>query len=406
VDWQKARRRDTAVSLIGLGQVLGRLIPSVTEVEAVLVLNRRVFSYTRSLSEFEQRRRDAASRLGEWKIDALLVSSPANIRYLSGYSGSNGLILLAAKEAHFLTDPRYGLAATQQITCKVHVAKGPLIKAAAALVKSRKWKKIGIETGAMRVEEFNSLKDDLPLGFSLHPVGRVIEEQRMIKSPAEIDLIRRSVLANSEAYSKTLKRIKPGAKENDIAAELEFQMRMLGAEKPAFETIVAAGARSALPHAHPTGHRLQENELLLIDMGASLDGYASDMTRVCFTGAPPKRVRDLYRAVLEAQLAALNAVRAGVTTGKVDAAARDVLKRHKLDRVFLHSTGHGLGLEIHEPPRIARKDKTRLRAGMVITIEPGAYIDGLGGVRIEDTILVTESGCEVLTPTPKEFVSI
>jgi Xaa-Pro aminopeptidase len=353
----------------------------------------------------EQRRQDAAARLEEWKIDALLVSSPANVRYLSGYSGSNGVILLAANEAHFFTDPRYGLEASQNITCKVHVAKGPLIKAAAAILQSKRWKKIGFESASLRVEEYNALKDAVSLGFSLHPLGRVIEQQRMVKSADEIDRIRKSVLANSEAYSRTLKRIKPGAKENDIAAELEFQMRMLGAEKPAFETIVAAGARSALPHAHPTGHRLQENELLLIDMGASLDGYASDMTRVCYTGAPPKRVRDLYRAVLEAQLAALNAVRAGVTAGKVDAAARDVLKQHKLDRAFLHSTGHGLGLEIHEPPRIARKDKTRLRTGMVITIEPGAYIDGLGGVRIEDTILVTESGCEVLTPTPKEFVS-
>jgi Xaa-Pro aminopeptidase len=358
------------------------------------------------LSEFEQRRRHLAARLGEWKIDALLISSPANVRYLSGYSGSNGLILLAAKGEHFFTDPRYASDAQANVTAKVHVVKGPLIKAAAAIAVRKKWKKIGFESTALRVDEFNVLKEELPLGFALHPIGRVIEEQRMIKSASEIDLIRKSVAANSEAYSRTLKRIKPGAKENDIAAELEFQMRMLGAEKPAFETIVAAGVRSALPHAHPTSHALAENELLLIDMGACVDGYSSDMTRVCFTGAPPKRIREMYRAVLEAQLAALNAVKAGVVTGKVDGAARDVLKRYKLDRAFTHSTGHGLGLEIHEPPRIARKDKTKLQAGMVITIEPGAYIDGLGGVRIEDTILVTESGCEVLTPTPKEFVSI
>ncbi len=234
------------------------------------------------MSEISQRRRDVSARLSEWKIDALLVSSPANVRYLSGYSGSNGLILLGANEAHFFTDPRYGLEAAKNITCKVHVAKGPLIKAAAAILKRRKWKKTGFEAAWMRVEEYNALKDELALGYSLHPVGRVIEEQRMVKSAAEIALIRKSVLANSEAYSRTLQRIKTGAKENDIAAELEFQMRMLGAEKPAFDTIVAAGARSALPHAHPTGHRLQENELLLIDMGASLDGYASDMTRVCF----------------------------------------------------------------------------------------------------------------------------
>jgi len=141
-------------------------------------------------------------------------------------------------------------------------------------------------------------------------------------------------------------------------------------------------------------------------MGASVDGYASDMTRVAYAGVPPKRIRDLYKAVLDAQLTAVNAVRPGVTATKVDAAARNVLKSHKLDREFLHSTGHGLGLEIHEPPRIGKKDQTRLQAGMVVTIEPGVYIDGLGGIRIEDTVLVTASGCEVLTPTPKEFTSI
>ena len=161
----------------------------------------------------------------------------------------------------------------------------------------------------MRHEDFAKLKEVLPLGSSLHPVGRIIEEQRMVKSPGEIALIRNSVQVNSEAYTRTMKRIRTGVREQDIAAELEFQMRMLGAEKTAFDTIVAAGDRSALPHAQPTAHRLEENELLLIDMGATLEGYASDMTRVAYAGAPPKRVRDMYRAVLEAQLAAIDAVR-------------------------------------------------------------------------------------------------
>jgi Xaa-Pro aminopeptidase len=218
-----------------------------------------------------------------------------------------------------------------------------------------------------------------------------------------------------------MKRFRVGLPELEVAAELEFQMKALGCEKPAFDTIVAVGERSALPHAHPSTRRIQANELLLIDMGATLDGYTSDMTRMAFTGAPPKRLRDLYTAVLEAQLAGLNAVRPGIPVHKVDAAARDVLKSHKLDKEFVHSTGHGLGLEIHEAPKIGKKDKTKkgqskkdraekdpvvLRAGMVITIEPGAYIRGFGGVRIEDTALVTERGCEVLTPTSKEFFNL
>ena len=347
-----------------------------------------------------------SERLPELKIDALLGSSPANVRYLTGYLGSNGILLVTKADAHFFTDPRYAIEASQQITCKVHVEKKPLLVGAGGVIKRKRFKKIGFESSWLRYEDYLKLKEELPLGSGLQPIGKVIEEQRMVKSASELDLIRRSVATNSEAYSKTIRRVHAGAREMDIAAELDYQMRALGAEKAAFETIVAAGVRSALPHAHPTAHRLGENELLLIDMGASQDGYASDMTRVAHTGEPPKRILRLYKAVLEAQLAALRSIKAGVTTGEVDAAARDVLKRHELDRAFVHSTGHGLGLEIHEPPRIARKDKTKLQAGMAITIEPGAYIDGLGGIRIEDTVLVTEHGCEVLTPTPKDFIEL
>ena len=358
------------------------------------------------MTEIDQRRRALSARLTELKIDALLVSGPANVRYLTGYAGSNGLLLLTKSDAHFFTDPRYALSASKEITCKVHVEKKALFLAAAAIVKRKRLKKIGFEASWVRFEDYLKIKEELTLGAALHPIGRVIEEQRMVKSAAELDLIRRSVATNSEAYSKTIRRVHAGARESDIAAELDYQMRALGAEKAAFETIVACGPRTALPHAHPTAHRLGENELLLIDMGASQEGYASDMTRVAHSGTPPKRIVRMYKAVLEAQMAAISAVRAGVTAGAVDAAARNVLKRHELDRAFVHSTGHGLGLEIHEPPRIARKDKTKLQAGMAITIEPGAYIDGLGGIRIEDTVLVTEHGCEVLTPTPKDLIEL
>jgi len=191
-----------------------------------------------------------------------------------------------------------------------------------------------------------------------------------------------------------------------LAAEIDYRMRKLGAEKPAFETIVAAGARSALPHAQPSDKIIGPNELLLIDMGATLAGYASDMTRSVFLGRAGSRIKRIYEAVLEAQLAALDAVRPGVTAGHVDRQARQALKRRRLDNAFVHSTGHGLGLEIHEPPRLGKNDKTRLQEGMAITIEPGAYLEGFGGVRIEDTAVVTKNGCEILTPTSKEFREI
>ena len=195
------------------------------------------------MTEIEQRRQAIAARLPELKVDALLVSSPASVRYLTDYTGSNGLVLITRAETHFFTDPRYGLEASEKISCKVHVAKQALIAAVTAVVKRKRLKKLGFESSWMRWNEYSKLKEELPLGFSLHAVGQVLEEQRMVKSAAEIGQIRRSVELNSEAYFKTLKRIKPRVKEQDVAAELDFQMRMLGAEQPAFETIVATGSR-------------------------------------------------------------------------------------------------------------------------------------------------------------------
>ena len=358
------------------------------------------------MTEPEQRRRAVAAGLAELKLDALLVSSPASVRYLTGYTGSNGLALITPGDSYFFTDPRYALDA-QSIACKVRIARGvPLIKVAATVVKRKKIKKLGVESAWLRMDEHKTLNEGLPLGSSLEPSTGVVEKLRMRKSPDEIARIRHSVQVNSEAYWRTLKRIRPRATEREIAAELEFQMKTLGSDKPAFETIVATGPRSASPHARPTDNRVGLNELLLIDMGSTVNGYTSDMTRVAYVGAPPPRIRSLYKAVLEAQAAGLDAVRPGVAVSKVDQACRDVLQSHNLEKEFVHSTGHGLGLEIHEAPRIAKKEKIKLQAGMVITIEPGAYVQGLGGIRIEDTVLVTETGCEVLTPTPKEFVNL
>jgi Xaa-Pro aminopeptidase len=367
---------------------------------------RRIVRITNSLTEFEQRRRNVAAALNGAKVDALLVSSPASIRYLTDYAGSNGLVLITPSEEHFFTDPRYGLEATQKITCKVHVCTRQLIDEVASLMKRRRWKQVGFEPAWMNVAQHQRLNGALPSGSRLIPTGNVVEDLRAVKSPAEVAKIRRSVNLNSEAYARTLRRIRAGVREQEIAAELDFQMRVLGAEKTAFDTIVASGARSALPHAHPTAHRVAPNELLLIDMGATLDGYCSDMTRVAFLGTASRQVKQLYRAVLDAQSAALREVRSGVPVAKVDLAARNVLKRHNLDKAFVHSTGHGLGLEIHETPKLGKKEKTKLKTGMVITIEPGVYLEGQCGIRIEDTVLVTENGCQIMTPTSKELVQI
>jgi Xaa-Pro aminopeptidase len=341
----------------------------------------------------------------ELKVDALLVSALPNIRYLTGFTGDNGLLLVTPDSETLFTDPRFTIQASEECSCKVQVpAKGLLEQGAGEAIRRKRIKRIGFEASRIVYASYQRLKQAMPLGATLKPLGPVIERLRMIKSEDEIARIRRSVQTNSKAFANTVRSIREGTSESAIAAELEFQMRRLGGEKAAFETIVAAGERSALPHARPTSKQAGKDELLLIDMGTCQDGYMSDMTRMLFVGRPSGRVRRMYKSVYEAQLAAIDAVRPGATTGQVDRKARQVLVREGLGKAFVHSTGHGLGLEIHEPPRLGKSDKTKLEAGMVITIEPGAYIRGFGGIRIEDTVLVTKNGCEVLTPTSKELM--
>ncbi len=356
-----------------------------------------------SSSPFDQRRQAVASGLAERKLDGLLVGFSPNLRYLTGFTGSNGSLLVLGGKSILFTDPRYQIQAAQEVACRVKIAKGPLLLEVAAAIAKFGLKRIGYEPARMTCDSYESLKSRIPMKASLEPVKGWIEELRMVKSPAEIERIRRSVETNSRAFEQAVARIRPGMTERDLAAELEYRMRRLGAEKPAFETIVAAGVRSALPHAQPTAAPLQSGGLVLVDMGAQQDGYCSDMTRMLFLGVPTAKVKRVYRAVLEAQLAAIATVRAGASTAAVDRSARKVLKAYGLDRAFVHSTGHGLGLEIHEPPRLGKRDKGRLQAGMAITIEPGVYLEGFGGIRIEDTVVVTEKGCEILTPTSKEL---
>jgi Xaa-Pro aminopeptidase len=354
-------------------------------------------------NEFEQRRQIVLSGLAERKLDGLLVSWGPNLRYLSGFTGSNALLLITAAKAVLFTDPRYTIQAGRESTCQTHISKASLTVDAIAAMTKLRVKRVGYEPAMMSCDAFEALEAKMPAKAALVPVRGWIEDLRTVKSAHEIARIRRSVATNSRAFDQGVARVKPGMKEQDLAAELEYRMRRLGAEKPAFETIVAAGERSALPHAQPTAARFEKGQLIVVDMGAVQEGYCSDMTRMLFLGAPDAKVKHTYKAVLEAQLAGIDAVRAGARTAAVDAAARKVLRGYGLDRAFTHSTGHGLGLEIHEPPRLGKRDKSRLKAGMAITIEPGVYIEGFGGIRIEDTVLVTETGCEVLTPTSKEL---
>lgn len=351
----------------------------------------------------ENRRASAAELVRESKLDALLVTNLHNVRYLTGFTGSNGAVLLRKSGAATLfTDPRYTVQSKQQATCAVKIAKGPLPKSILQVIAAKRLGRIGFEPDNLTVSQLESFQKDLPGHARLRPAAETIEKLRAVKDAGEIDKIRASVLCNSGALEAALQRFQIGMTESELAAEIDYQNRRLGAEAPSFDTIVAAAERAALPHAHPGATKIAPG-MLLIDMGAFREGYASDMTRMVHIGPASPKYKRAYNAVLDAQLAAIAAVKPGVTTQAVDRAARRTLKRHGLEKEFVHSTGHGLGLEIHEQPRIGRKDKTKLEAGMAITIEPGVYIEGWGGIRIEDTVLVTPTGCEILTPTTKEL---
>ncbi len=353
-----------------------------------------------------QRRLALTTRFHEWEIDALLVSFLPNVRYLTGFTGSNALLALTPGGAAMFTDSRYEIQAKREVDCGVRIKKSSLWHAAATWAKSNKLKRVGLEGARVTLEQRDEFAGKLGSGIAIKGVGRVVETLRMVKSPGEIEAIIRSVQINSMAYAAALARFQAGMTEQALAAEIGYQMRRAGADNTAFDTIVASGARSALPHARPSNAPIEANRLLLIDMGALCEGYTSDMTRVVVPGRITAEAKRLYGAVLEAQLAAIDVVRAGAKAADVDAAARRTLEKHSLDKLFQHSTGHGLGLEIHEAPRLGKREKLKLEAGMVITIEPGAYKEGFGGVRIEDTVLVTETGCQILTPTSKKLVAI
>jgi Xaa-Pro aminopeptidase len=356
-----------------------------------------------ALTEYAGRRQQLLSEVRQRHIDALLITALPNVRYLAGFTGSNGALLLSESRAILFTDPRYQTQAPLESDCDVKIAKGPLLVEIAKSLPRLGVRRLGFERGRISFESYDFLKHQ-GKGLKLTPVSGAIEQIRMVKSPTEIGTIKTAVELNSAALDQALHAFQAGMTEIDLAAEIEYRMRQLGADGPSFETIVASGARSALPHAHPTTAPVDIHQLLLIDMGATVAGYASDMTRTLGVGPLPPKGKRIYKAVLESQLAAVDAVKAGVRSSVVDGAARTVLKKHGFDKFFVHSTGHGLGLEIHEMPRIGRKDPTVLKPGMTITIEPGVYLEGFGGVRIEDTVVVTEKGCRILTPTAKDLL--
>jgi Xaa-Pro aminopeptidase len=351
--------------------------------------------------------------LSTHRLDALLVAHPPNVRYLCGFTGSAGVLVITEKKRVFFTDGRYTEQAGAEVQgARIVIAhKGPLAAAASWLskhqkIRSRLSSKIGIEGEHITVAARSRLAGALPSGFRLREAPALIEQARMVKDEEEIARLRSAVLLGASLFDRALETIRPGVRETEVAAEMEYAARKAGAQEMSFATIIASGERSALPHGRASQAAIPAQGFVVCDFGVILAGYCSDMTRTVYVGRPSAEAREVYQAVQQAQQAAVDAVRPGISVGEVDGAARKSLQKSGLAKYFTHSTGHGVGLEIHEAPRLAAGQSQVLLPGMVITIEPGVYVPGKWGVRIEDVVVVTERGCEVLTPTSKELVAI
>jgi Xaa-Pro aminopeptidase len=359
--------------------------------------------------DYEVRLQRARAVFPETRLDALLVTHLPNIRYLCGFTGSAAVLEVGERKNLFFTDGRYAEQSREEVqgaTIKILKGKSGLAAAAEWLGRLRGIRRVGIDPLHLTIAERKVLATALSRGSKLVEAPPIVERLRMTKDSVEIAKIRAACHLGVELFEHTLKAIRPGVQESEVAGALEFAARKAGVDQMAFPTIVAGGARSALPHGRASGARVPQAGFVVCDFGVILAGYCSDMTRTVHVGRPQSDARRVYEAVQNAQQAALEAVKPGATVGEVDQAARKLLQDRQLAGFFSHSTGHGLGLEIHESPRVAAGQGEPLRPGMVITIEPGVYLPGRYGVRIEDTVVVTEMGCEVLTPCSKQLITI
>ena len=352
--------------------------------------------------EHKQRTKALFDRRGFARIPAVLITTQPNIFYFTGFTGEDSWAVLTPRRSTIITDGRFNLQArSESPRSRLVIRKGPIVHALAETARKLRLGRIACldeeVTLALRQRLSSAVKGVRWQGLSVAS----LLELREVKSPSEIAPIRQALAIAQRSFLDILNALKPGRTERDVAAELEYRMKTLGAEAIAFPTITACGRNSALPHARTTLTRIRPGRPITFDFGARVGGYCCDLTRTVWIGTVSARFREIYGVCLEAQLAAIDAIKAGVTAGEVDAVARNVIKRAGYGRYFVHSLGHGLGLEVHEQPALRTASKTVLTPGMVVTVEPGIYIPEHGGVRIEDDVLVERRGARVLSDLPK-----
>ncbi|GAB3075253.1 M24 family metallopeptidase [Corynebacterium aquatimens] len=358
-------------------------------------------------TRFLQRRRKLSAELAGKRIDAYLVTDPINIRYLSGFSGSNGALLVNKNlTASIATDGRY----TTQIAQEVPDIEATITRDCpkALLDSVPGGTRVGFDANQVTVASFEKLKKAAPDDVTLVPVTGVVEDVRLIKDDFEIRKLTEAAAIADEALKGLIDagELRAGRTERAIAADLEYRMRMLGAERPSFDTIVASGPNGALPHYAAGDRELSDGDLVTIDFGAHYRGFNSDMTRTFAVGNTTEFTKEIYDIVLEAQLAGVKVAREGTALKEVDKACRDVIEAAGYGEYFVHSTGHGIGLEVHEAPAASTKSTGVLKIGMTLTVEPGIYVPGKGGVRIEDTLVITSGAPTIITTTSKELTIV
>lgn len=349
----------------------------------------------------ESRVRSLRALMVRSEVHALLVTNLTNVRYLTGFSGTNGQVFVSPERLVFLTDPRYRARAADLVEgADIEIYPNRLTDVLGPLLQMAKVKRLGVEAQTMTLAARDELAGRLE-EIELVPTTGLVEELRRSKDDEEVALLKEAVALGDEAFSWVLDRIVPGATERQIALDLEIKMREMGADEVSFPPIVGSGPLSAHIHHTPSERELQKGDLVLLDLGCRRRGYCSDLTRTVVLGSATDQQRELYQVVLEAQLQGIEAVAPGSRGRAVDAQARGIIEKAGFGDRFGHGLGHGVGLEVHEEPRLRRISEDTLQRGDVVTIEPGVYLDGVGGVRIEDIVLVTETGREVLGSAPK-----
>lgn len=340
----------------------------------------------------------------ERDLDAMLVGDLVNVRYLTGYSGSNGLAVVGPEIRRFITDFRYLEQAAAEVDPSFDRVQAPVdLLEGLPEVLPHGALKLGFEEAHMTVAQYALVRERLDDRVELAPTEGLVESLREVKDAAEIAAIRAAAVLADAAFERLLEEGLVGRTERQVAIALEHDMVLRGAHRPSFDTIVAAGPHGARPHAAPRDVEIRKGDVVVIDWGAELDGYSSDCTRTLAAGEAEPEVREIYELVLQAQLAGLEAVRAGRPAAEVDAAAREVIEAAGHGEDFGHGLGHGVGLEVHEAPYLRRRSKGQLQPGNLVTVEPGVYLQGQFGVRIEDLVVVTEDEAEILTSIPKQL---